>query len=218
MYIHINRQVLYYGKTGSGCPIVLLHGNGEDHTIFDELVPLLAMRHTVYTVDSRGHGESNPTDDYHYQGMADDISELILSLEMEKPALLGFSDGGIVGLLLAIQQPNLLSRLIICGANLNPHGIRWRELHKMKQRYKETGSPLYRMMIEEPNIDPKQLESIQIPVLVLAGEKDLIKQSHTKKIAKCIPDSQLQIIDEEDHGSYVIHSTKVYAYINNFIK
>ena len=218
MYIHINRQVLYYGKTGSGSPIILLHGNGEDHTIFDELVPILAIHHTVYTVDSRGHGESNPTDDYHYQGMADDIFELILSLEIEKPMLLGFSDGGIVGLLLAIQHSNLLSRLIVCGANINPGGIRFGELHKMKKHYKKTGSPLERMMLEEPDIKWEQLGEIAIHVLVLAGEKDMIKPGHTKKLAKLIPDSRLQVIEGEDHGSYVIHSTKVYPYIQNFIK
>ena len=81
MYIHLNRQILYYEKSGKGAPLLLLHGNGEDHTIFDKLVPLLEQSYTVYAIDSRGHGESNPTDDFHYDGMADDIAKLISSAQ-----------------------------------------------------------------------------------------------------------------------------------------
>ena len=97
MYIHINRQILFYEKTGEGSPILLLHGNGEDHTIFDALIPQLEQSHTVYAIDSRGHGASNPTEDYHYSGMAEDIKELITSLEIDSPIIYGFSDGGIIG-------------------------------------------------------------------------------------------------------------------------
>lgn len=63
MYIHINRQILYYDKTGNGSPLLLLHGNGEDHTIFDLLIPMLEQHYTVYAIDTRGHGASNPTDE-----------------------------------------------------------------------------------------------------------------------------------------------------------
>ncbi len=217
MYIHINRQILYYEKTGQGRPILLLHGNGEDHTIFDELIPLLEKTNTVYAIDSRGHGASNPTDDYHYADMADDIAEFITSLEIEAPILYGFSDGGIVGLYTTLHYPRLLSRLIISGANLHPRGMRQTFLHKIKQHYKKTGSPLDRIMLEEPDIDPAQLAQIRIPVLVLAGKHDIIKPSHTKLIAAKIPDSQLVIIPDEDHGSYVVHSSKLYPYIQNFI-
>lgn len=217
MYIHINRQILYYDKTGHGRPLLLLHGNGEDHTIFDLVIPMLEQHYTVYAIDSRGHGASNPTDDYHYEGMADDIAELITSLEIEAPAVYGFSDGGIVGLLLAIHYPQLLSSLIISGANLNPKGMKWSFLHKAKQHYKKTASPLDRLMIEEPDISPSQLAQIQIPVLVLAGERDIIKPGHTKLIAESIPHSQLKILAGEDHGSYIIHSSKLYRHIRDFL-
>lgn len=217
MYIHINRQILFYEKTGEGRPLLLLHGNGEDHTIFDVLAPLLARTHTVYAIDSRGHGASNPTDEYSYPDMADDIAQLITSLEIESPALYGFSDGGIIDLLLALQAPGLVSRLVISGANLHPNGMKRTFLHKIRQHYKKSGSPLERMMLEEPDIDPASLAQIQIPVLVLAGEHDIIKPSHTKLIAKKLPDAQLAIIPGEDHGSYIIHSDKLYPYIRDFI-
>lgn len=217
MYIHINRQILYYEKTGEGSPILLLHGNGEDHTIFDALIPQLERSHTVYAIDSRGHGASNPTEDYHYDGMAEDIVELITSLEIESPIIYGFSDGGIVGLLIALHYPGLISKLIISGANLNPRGLKWVFLHMIKRHYKKSGSLLDRLMLEEPDIDPDALAQIQIPVLVLAGSSDIVKPAHTKLIAEKIPYSQLQIIEGEDHGSYIIHSSKLYAYIRDFI-
>lgn len=217
MYIQINRQILFYEKTGEGAPILLLHGNGEDHTIFDALIPLLEQTHTVYAIDSRGHGESNPTDDYHYEGMADDIAEFITALEINSPIVCGFSDGGITGLLLALHYPKMISKLIICGANLNPHGIKASCLHKIKQHYKKTNSPVERMMLAEPDIEPSALAKIQIPVLVLAAEHDIIKPAHTKLIAAKLPCSQLEIVPGEDHGSYIIHSSKVYPYIKDFI-
>lgn len=218
MYIQINRQILFYDKTGEGDPLLLLHGNGEDHTIFDALIPLLEKDHTVYAVDSRGHGASNPTDDYHYPGMADDIAQLITSLEIKSPVLCGFSDGGITGLLLAMHYPGLVSRLVICGANLNPQGMKRSVRHKIKQHYKKTKSLLDRMMLEEPDIDPDSLSQIQIPVLVLAGSDDIIKPAHTKLIASKLPDSQLKILPGEDHGSYIIHSSKLYPYIRDFCR
>lgn len=217
MYIHINRQILYYEKTGEGAPILLLHGNGEDHAIFDALIPRLEYDHTVYAIDSRGHGASNPTEDYTYPGMAEDIAQFITSLEIESPILYGFSDGGIVGLLLALHYPGLISKLIISGANLNPHGMKWTFLHKIKQHYKKTGSPLDRLMLEEPDIDASELARIQIPVLVLAGSSDIIKPAHTKLIAESLPYSQLRIIEGEDHGSYIVHSSKLYSKISDWV-
>ena len=217
MYIHLNRQILYYEKSGKGAPLLLLHGNGEDHTIFDKLVPLLEQSYTVYAIDSRGHGESNPTDDFHYDGMADDIAKLITALELERPILFGFSDGAIIGLLIAIQQPGLLSKLILAGANLNPKGMKWHIRRKIKKHYRKTGSLLDRMMLTEPNIAPAMLSTISTPVLVLAGSNDMITASHTKKIAASLPHAQLQIISGEDHGSYIIHSSKAYQYIKGFL-
>jgi len=216
MYIHINRQILYYEKTGAGCPILLLHGNGEDHTIFDELVPLLERDFTVYAIDSRGHGESNPTEEFHYEGMAEDIEEFITSLEIERPVIYGFSDGGITGLLVAIRRPELLSGLIISGANLEPGGMKWAVRQKIRRHYNKTHDPLELMMLREPDIDPDMLSRVQIPVLVLAGSDDIIRESHTKLIADSLPQSVLRILPGEDHGSYVIHSRKLYEYIRDF--
>ena len=73
MILKINEIELFYEKYGSGKPIILIHGNGEDHSIFDEIIPLLSNYFTVYAVDLRGHGKSSKINEYNYQDMADDI-------------------------------------------------------------------------------------------------------------------------------------------------
>ena len=104
MLAQVNGTTLYYEKTGTGRPLMLVHGNGEDHTIFDEAVAVLRQHYTCYTPDSRGHGQSAPAKDLHYADMAADAVALIRSLELRDVAFYGFSDGGIVGLLAAAQS------------------------------------------------------------------------------------------------------------------
>ena len=92
MYIQLNGQVIYYEKTGEGSPIILAHGNGETHKIFDILIPELSRKHTVYALDTRGHGESASPEQYHYSDMAEDIAAFVHALDLTKPAFYGFSD------------------------------------------------------------------------------------------------------------------------------
>lgn len=86
MYIQLNGQVIYYEKTGEGSPIILAHGNGETHKIFDILIPELSRKHTVYALDTRGHGESASPEQYHYSDMAEDIAAFVHALDLTKPA------------------------------------------------------------------------------------------------------------------------------------
>ena len=118
MKLSVNGMEMYYEVLGHGDPLILLHGNGEDHTIFDKSAPLLAERYTCYLPDSRGHGQSSPADSLSYEVMAEDVITFIDALGLERPVLYGFSDGGILGLLVAMKRPGLLGRLIISGANL----------------------------------------------------------------------------------------------------
>ena len=113
---------LYYEVTGQGRPLILLHGNGEDHSIFDKAVPLLSQHFQVFAIDTRGHGQSFPVQEYHYQDMTEDIRQFIHGLLLEKPVICGFSDGGILALLLASQQPEMLGGIVACGINTKPHG------------------------------------------------------------------------------------------------
>ena len=108
MNIKVNGIDLYYEKTGQGCPIVLLHGNGESHDIFAVLIKRLSPNYTVYAIDSRDHGKSGKVKSLDYGDMMEDVAAFIRQLDIESPVLYGFSDGGIIGLLLAIKYPALI--------------------------------------------------------------------------------------------------------------
>lgn len=116
---------IYYEKCGSGKPLILLHGNKEDHTIFNKLINALMDRFTIYALDSRGHGKSGITDEFHYSDMADDVLNLIDELKLDKPCFYGFSDGGIIGLLCCIKRPDAFEKMIISGANITTKGLKF---------------------------------------------------------------------------------------------
>ncbi len=213
MYIQLNSQVICYEKCGQGPAVLLLHGNGEDHHIFDELVDELKSNHTVIAMDSRGHGESATPKEYHYDDMANDVVNLIEAIEIEKPTLVGFSDGGIVALLVAMKRSDLLSSLVVCGANLSPKGLKFSAAHEIKKQFKKDKSPITEMMLKEPDIKAKDLAKISVPVTIIAGEKDMIKEDETKLIASSIKNSKLVILKGQTHSSYVEHKTELAKYI-----
>lgn len=217
MNINVNNINLYYEIYGKGTPIILVHGNGETHQIFDVLINKLKNNYTVYAVDSRCHGKSEKTEKISYDLMAEDMIYFIKKLKINKPIFYGFSDGGIIGLLIAIKEPKLLSKLIISEANLNPNGISKVILILSKIVYFVTRNKLVRMMVKEPNISIKDLEKINIPTYVLAGEKDVIKEDHTRLIAENIKNSTLEIVPKENHSSYIVHSEKIYNIIKKYI-
>ena len=149
--------------------------------------------------------------------MCDDIVEFIKKLNIDKPLLYGFSDGGIIGLLIAIKEPMLLSKLIISGANTTPDILSIPFKLFTNLIYFFTRSKYIKMMLNEPNIKTEELKSIRIPVHVLAGEKDIVKYEHTKYIADNIENSTLEIIKKENHGSYIVHSEKIYEIVKNYL-
>ena len=142
MVIQLNSQVIWYEKSGEGDPVILLHGNQESHEIFDELAARLSERFTVYALDSRGHGKSATPAEIHYEDMATDVIHFVEALEIHKPILCGFSDGGIVALLAAIRRSRLFSRLIVCGANLSPKGLKGSVLRENPPQLEEKSHPL----------------------------------------------------------------------------
>ena len=216
MTIHVNHIDLYYEKTGQGPPLILLHGNGESCRIFRWAMAQFAASHTVYAIDSRGHGKSARVKALHYADMAEDVAAFIAALGLERPCLYGFSDGGIIGLLLAIEHPGLLSSLAVSGANITPDGVKAGWLRAVRLGYFVTRNSKYKLMRDEPNITEEQLAQVKTPTLVLAGEKDLIRDAHTREIAAAIPGARLRILPGENHGSYVINSPKLYDVLGAF--
>jgi len=217
MHINVNNVELYYKVSGQGSPVLLLHGNSEDHGIFKVLSKKLSADHTVYAIDSRDHGRSSKVHHLNYIDKMNDIAEFIEVLGIEKPILYGFSDGGIIGLLLAIHHPDVLDKLIISGVNTNPDGLKSFPIFLIKLHYFLTRSNKMKLMLTQPNITPAELGKIVTPTLVLAGSKDFVKEEHTVALAKNIPNSELRILSGETHGSYVINSKKLYGIIKTFL-
>ena len=118
---------------------------------------------------------------------------------------------------MAEQNPGLLSKLILCGGNAYPQGIKekWFQLFRLISHFDR--DPKIRMMLVEPQITEEELKRIAEPVLILAGENDMIKEEHTRYLASKIPDSRLVILPGENHGSYVVHSRKLYHLIKKFL-
>lgn len=218
MLVKVNNININYEVCGQGSPIILLHGNQETHEIFDKLIEKMQVNYTVYALDSRCHGKSDNPDKISYNLMAEDTIAFIKKLKISKPILYGFSDGGIVGLLIAIKEPDILSNLIISGANITPDATTKLDTILTKLFYFFTKNKLIKMMLDEPNIPLEDLQRITIPVHVLAGEKDVIRLNHTKLIADNIKNSTLEIVKGENHGSYIIHSDKVYGIIKKYLE
>ncbi|MCL2052351.1 MAG: alpha/beta hydrolase [Lachnospiraceae bacterium] len=210
MYIKTNSIELFYEKTGRGEPIILLHGNGEDHHIFDVLTTKLVKSHTVYAIDSRGHGKSSKTKVLNYSEMMEDIASFIRGQKIERPILYGFSDGGIIGLLMTIKYPDILSKLIISGANLSPSGIKKKWLLLLKVSYFFTRGSKIKLMLTQPDIKVSDLSKITTPTVVLAGSNEFCTDEHTRLIAAHIPGSKLEILAGENHASYVLNNEKLY--------
>ena len=195
----------------------MIHGNGESYEIFDKLIEKLKSDYTVYALDSRCHGKSENTSTISYNLMAEDTIAFIKELQIKNPILYGFSDGGIIGLLIAIKEPNLLSSLIISGANITPDATTFLDTVMTKICYFFTRNKLIKMMLDEPNIPLDDLHKITVPTHVIAGEKDVIKLKHTQLIADNIKNSTIEIIKWESHGSYIVHSDKIYDIIKKYL-
>lgn len=205
--VNVNGVSLHYAAVGEGRPIVLVHGNGETHDLFDvEIGQLAAAGYRVYAPDSRGHGANEPLTEYHYADMADDMYYFIREMGLEKPAFYGHSDGGIIGLLLEIRHPGTLGVMAISGTNLSPEGIDPAFIQEFTEINAKNPDPLITLMLTEPHISPESLREIRIPVLVTAGEHDLILRSETDRIMENLPNAVLKVVEGADHGSYIADS------------
>lgn len=208
MFVHVNGIQLFYEQSGMGRPLILVHGNGEDHTIFDEAVDVLKERYTCYAIDSRGHGQSAYDGQLHYQDMADDITAMIDKLDLENVIYYGFSDGGIIGLL-AAEHSAKITDLIISGTNLEPDDMKLWLYRTFKIINVLKKDDKIGLMLREPHITDEVLQNISARTLVLAGSKDLVKQEVTEHIANTIPHGELRILAGEGHGSYIVHNRKI---------
>lgn len=208
--ISINGVELAYVVSGpaDGTPLVLLHGNGGSHHDLDMLGARMAEAgYRVYALDSRGQGANEPLPEYHYADMAEDVFLFCESLGIGKPVIFGWSDGGIIALMMEMAHPGTASALAVSGANITVDGLS--DAGGIAEFLSDASDPLVKLMLTEPDIDPATLSAIACPVLVTAGEHDVIREEHTRLIAASMPHSELRIIAGEDHGSYICNSPMI---------
>ena len=196
---------LFYTKTGSGPPLLLLHGNGEDGTYFVHQIEDFSHDFTVYAIDTRGHGKSpRGTAPFTISQFADDLLAFMNQQGLPQADILGFSDGGNIALTFALRHPDRVRRLILNGANLDPKGVKplvqlpivlgYHVASLFKSPGARAKAELLGLMVREPHIDPVELKKLTMPVLVMAGTRDMIQERHTRLIAASLPTSRLAII------------------------
>ena len=208
MYAAVNGTKIYYEIIGKGRPLIMMHGNGEDHTIFDVAAGKLREKYKVYLIDTRGHGKSDKVEEYHYKDMADDMIAFMEQLDLKDVVFYGFSDGGIIGLLAAMRCDRI-GMLITSGANLTPEGVKAPLRLFVKAAYAVTKDPKMKLMLDEPDIPASDLAQIKVPAVIIAGEKDVVLEKETAEIAMSIPGAKLRIIPGEGHGSYIVHKSRI---------
>ena len=194
---------LHYTEHGSGEPLVLLHGNGEDSSYFEHQIAFFQDRYRVIAVDTRGHGKSpRGTAPLTLNQFADDLRAFMDELDIASAHILGFSDGANVAILFALAHPTRVKSLILNGGNLFPEGLTEQTRREIDEEYEQAVSAndenlleLLRLMIDEPHIDPAQLAALSMPTLVVAGTDDMIEEAHTRLIAESIPNAQLTLIE-----------------------
>ncbi len=216
MKIEINNIELYYHQAGQGDPLILLHGNGEDHHIFDQLSQKLQNHFTVYAIDSRNHGASSKTTDYDYATMVEDLYLFIDALKLQKVNIIGFSDGAIISLMLAITHSNTINKMALLGVNLNPKDFTTESYHFVEKMYKETQDPLFKLMLEQPNLKLEDIKDVIVPTLVIGAEKDIYKPELFTNIARTMPNAKLMIMPEHDHASYIVGQDILYSDLLSF--
>ena len=236
-YAAIRGFKMYYEVYGKGEPLLIIHGNGGSINNFLYQIPYFAKNYQVVLADSRSQGKSaDPADSLSYEMMADDLNALLDYLNLKQCNVIGWSDGGINGLLLAIRHPEKVKKLAITGANLWPDTSAVDPFvydYAMKMNVSITDSvkkmkipsaqlkkqlKLLHLLSYEPHIKPDDLHKITCPVLVIGGDHDVIRTKHTMLIAESIPDSYLWIIPNSGHSTPIYKRDQFNQVVSDFFK
>ena len=211
-------QVFAYEWENNGEAVVLLHGGLSQTSHWDaHILPAVEDDFHVFAYDRTGHGfTGDQAKSFHYQHQTDEAISYLKQIVKEPAHLIGYSDGGIIALMVAIQHPELVRSIVTLGANFNPRGVvhlddfdgiisaeNQEEYNRTSPDAPETLGPKIRKMSEiqksEPNLTTEELAKIQCPVLVMAGDDDVIKHTHTVELYESIPLGQLAIVPATSH-------------------
>ncbi len=210
-YKTINGIKLYYEVYGTGKPLILLHGNGGSIRSQGKRIEYFKKYFQVIAIDSRAHGKSidSTTKSLTYVQMANDVNALLEVLKIDSAYVWGQSDGGILGLLLAVHNPSKVAKLATFGANIFPgksaifDEIDQMVMDTLKTTKDFTTKRLYSLLAYQPHITEKDLKKIKCPVLIMSGDRDAIRLEHSIKIFYAIENANFFVMPGATHfGSY----------------
>ena len=197
----------FYIEQGTGFPLILLHGNGEDCAYFTRQIDSFSENFHVIALDTRGHGQTPRGEaPFTIRQFAEDLLAFMDQHNIEKAHLLGFSDGGNIAMVFALAHPERVDKLILNGANLDASGVKRKiqipieigyriaKFFARKSPKAKKNAEMLGLMVNDPNVNPEELSRIQNKTLVIAGDNDMIKDQHTRLIAQFIPGAELCIL------------------------
>ncbi|MEL4376151.1 alpha/beta hydrolase [Brucella cytisi] len=220
VFAEVNGIEMYYRIVGEGSPILLIPGGLSDQHVWDAQLPILARDHTVIVADSRGQGRSTRTDDpITYGLMADDYVALLDFLHIDKVDLVGWSDGGIIGLDIAMRYPERLTSLFAQAANVTPDGntgyaearAEGKPIPELRH-YESIDKEIHALWANEPNFTDEDLSGISVRTAIVIGDRDTaITREHTEFIASQISGAELIILPDAGHG-VPVENPRLYAH------
>ena len=198
---------LNYVERGAGDALILLHGNGESLDYFAGQLDFFARFYRVIALDTRGHGASpRGSAPFTIRQFAEDLRAFMDEHGIDRAHILGFSDGGNIALSFALKYPRRVRKLILNGANLDPWGVKLHvqipivlgyhlaRLFAGKRPEARRRMELLGLMVNEPHFAPQDLRKLELPALVIAGDRDMIRDRHTRLIAESLPNARLKIL------------------------
>lgn len=216
-YAQVNGIKMYYETYGEGMPLVLIHGNGGDVASMSNQIEYFKTKYRIIVADSRAQGKSGDTKDrLTYEQITDDWAALLDQLHVDSAYFIGWSDGGIESLLMAIRHPNKVRMMAIMGANLQPDSsavygwaVRWVKrvdaltdsmIAKKDTAYNYAqAKKLFDLLGRQPNIPLSDVQRIKAPTMVMSGDKDVIKEAHTLQIYQNLQKAWLCIFPGGTH-------------------
>lgn len=223
--IHGHR--IYYAVRGSGSALVFLHGGGESgEDSFARQLDVFSEHHHIVAPDQVGQGRTpDAPGPLTYTLMMEDTAALLQTLKLKHVDMIGFSDGGILALMLAVRHPELVRRLLISGVNISPEGLSAGDLEEL--RAAQTASPttideklahLWLTSPTESELSLALLSKIDQPVLLISGDRDAINLEHTLQIFHALPNAELCVLPGTDHGTFSGRSEWLNPIMDEFLK
>lgn len=225
---------LYYESYGAGPPLLLLHGNGGSLADFGQTIPYFVARHyRVLAVDSRAQGRSaDPADSLSFEQMADDFAALLTHLQLDSAYVLGWSDGGINAVLLALRHPEKVKRLAATGANFSPDSLAlapalWRQQQRAYRQNqgrppadpaKRNDWKVFELDVLQPNVPLGALRRVQAPAFIIAGDRDVITLEHTVAIYRHLRRAWLWIVPNSGHATLREHADEFNRQVHGFFQ